>query len=67
MYRLFLFFKRRVTGSYGAQMQDFSKFNGRIVPFRGMDDDVMEDCNSQSLILSHLSCFSKKSLIFVKI
>ena len=47
MYRLFLFFKRRVTGSYGAQMQDFSKFNGRIVPFRGMDDDGMEDCNSQ--------------------
>lgn len=67
MYRLFLFFKRCVTGSCGAQMQDFSKFKGRIVPFRGMDDDGMEDCNSQSLILSHLSCFSEKSLIFVKI
>ena len=22
-------------------MQDFSKFKGRIVPFRGMDDDGM--------------------------
>ena len=74
MGRLFLFFKRRVTGSCGAffiflcytkirvfpiiitiiainntnaQMRDFSKFKGRIVPFRGMDDDGMEDCNSQ--------------------
>lgn len=48
-------------------MQDFSKFKDRIVPFGGVDDNVMEDCNSQSLILSHLSCFSEKSLIFVKI
>ncbi len=48
-------------------MQDFSKFKDRIVPFGGVDDNVMEDCNSQSLFLSHLSYFSKKSLIFVKI
>ncbi len=39
MGRLFWFFKRRVTGSCGAWMLDFSKFKGRIVPFRGMDDD----------------------------